>query len=83
MASVFEIFLRCPSIAGVFLPGAEKIAAIAVGIPLIPYNGKAMLQCGLESLPNAGLQSFRKASLLHVLLPLVDGVRDDDTFDDW
>lgn len=67
---------------GEVIPGAEKIAAVAIGIPLVAYDGKATMERGLKRLPDADLQSLRKASLLDVLLPLVDGLGNDNPFDD-
>jgi hypothetical protein len=69
-------------IAGVFLPGTEKIAAIAVGIPIVTYYGKAAMKSGLERLPDADLQSLGEASLVDVPLPLVNGLGDSNSFDD-
>jgi len=66
-----------------FIPWAEKIAAVALGIPLVAYACKATIERGLKRLPDADLQSLCKASLFDFLLPLVDGLGDDNAFDDF
>jgi hypothetical protein len=79
---VFESFSLRPLFAGVFLPRTEKIAAVAIDIPFVSYDGEATMKSGLERLPNADLQSLSKASLFDVPLPLVDGLGDGNAFDD-
>jgi hypothetical protein len=64
---------------------AKEKAAVALGIAFVADDGKATEKRRFKSLAVVSLHGARKASLLGILLPLVDGVRDGDTFEnfDW
>jgi hypothetical protein len=70
------------SYLSVVLPRTEKKTAITLSISFVANYGQTALECRFESRPVLTLLGSRKASLLGVLLPLVDGVRDCDAFED-
>ena len=65
-----------------FIPNTKEIAAIPVSVPLVTDNGETTMERRLKSFTIAALQSLRKFPLLDILLPLVDGLRDNDAFED-
>jgi hypothetical protein len=66
-----------------FLPWAKKEAAVALSIAFVADDGKTTAERRFKRLAIAALYGERKVSLLGVLFPLVDGVRDGNAFDDF
>src|ERR1700679_1107131 len=66
-----------------FVPLAKKKTTVAARIAIIADDCETTLKRRLECLAVAALQVARQISLTGVLLPLVDGVRDGDTFHDF
>ena len=61
----------------------KKIVSIAFGVAFVAYGGETAMERRLKRFPVIALQGLRQTSFLCVLLPLVDGVRDGDTFNDF
>ena len=66
-----------------FLPWAKKETAVALSIAFVADDSKTTAERRFKRLAIAVLHGERKVSLLGILLPLVDGVRDGDAFDDF
>ena len=64
-------------------PCAKKEIAVALSIAFVADDSKTTAEGRFKRLAIIALHGERKASLLGILLPLVDGVRDGDAFDDF
>src|SRR5260370_42051896 len=61
----------------------QKKSVVSLSIAFVADESETAAERGFKRVPVAGLQGLREASLLGVLLPLVDGVRDGNAFDDF
>src|SRR5277367_2431551 len=66
-----------------FVPLAKKKTAIALCVAIVADDCKAAVKGRLQCFAVAALGGPRQISLLIVLLPLVDGVRDGNAFLDF
>src|ERR1700735_20063 len=66
-----------------FRPITKKKTAVALFVSFVTDDCKTAAECRLQRLAVVALHSECLTSLLGILLPLVDGVRDGDTFDDF
>ena len=61
----------------------KEKTAVALFVSFVTDDCKTTAECRLQRLTVVALHSECLTSLLGILLPLVDGVRDGDTFDDF
>src|ERR1700754_3818853 len=72
-------------LVSILLPFTKEKCTVALRIAFVTNDGKTTAERRFQSFPVVALQGERKISLLGILLPLVDGVRDSDAFEyfDW
>ncbi len=77
--------LQTLSIARRFLPIPEEKVSVALGVTLVADDSKTAAERRFQRLAVVALHVSGETSVLGVLLPLVDGVRDSNTFNnfDW
>jgi hypothetical protein len=74
------VLLTRVSLVPSFRPVTEKKTSIAFSIAFIADDRKTTLKGRFKRRPVAALQGLREVSLLSVLLPQVDGMRDGNAF---